>query len=259
MHTYTDLTRVGLLLVPIEVVAHEELRRLLPEDILFGHQRVQFEETDSSVNREAALESLTDALRTLHRMRPKAVAFACTSGGSFAGAKWHELLLEHLRAVDPDIDFFTAADAVARTLIQHDLRRIAMGTPYSPPVLAGLTEILTSRGIEVRSAAALFPDGPPADPWDLMTTTPGRMYEFAQEVDRRDVDCVFLSCTGLHTTPVIERIEERIGKPLLTSNIAIANVFLDALGRRGRQGFGRILSARVGGAGSAVPAVRSAL
>jgi len=151
-----------------------------------------------------------------------------------------------MREVDPNIEFVTAADAVARTLVDFGLRRIAMGTPYNAQVLAGLTDILESRGIEIVSTASLFEDGVPDDPWDVMTTTPERMYEFALEVDREDADCVFLSCTGLHSTPVIARVEERLGKPLLTSNIAIASVLSRALGGQERlPARGRILAGEV--------------
>jgi maleate isomerase len=241
--TYTDQPRVGLLVVPWEVVATEELPRLLPTDVLTYQQRVAFEEIDTPANRQAVATALRDGLRLLHHTRPRAVAFACTSGGSFAGAAWHEELLATMRAVDPNIEFVTAADAVARTLVEFGLRRIAMGTPYNTQVLAGLIEILDGRGIEILSAAPLFPDGQPDDPWDLMTTTPERMYQFALEADRADADCVFLSCSGLHSTPVITRIEEKIGKPLLTSNIAIANILSQVLDGVPRvTGRGRILA-----------------
>lgn len=246
MQTYTDQERVGFLVVPYEVVATEELRRLLPEDVLGYHQRVEFEEVDTPANRAAALDAMLGGVHLLHQTRPKIVAFACTSGGSFAGAAWHEELLAAVRAVAPDIDFVTAADAVARTLVQYGLTRIAMGTPYTPRTLAGLTEILRGRGIEVVDSKPLYPQGLPEDPWDVMTTTPSRMHEFALEVDRDDVDCVFLSCTGLHSSPVIERVEEEIGKPFLTSNIAIANIVLQALdGRPSVKGYGRILAREV--------------
>ena len=35
-------------------------------------------------------------------------------------------------------------------------------------------------------------------------------------------DALFLSCTGLYTSPVVARLESRIGKPVVTSNQAIA-------------------------------------
>jgi maleate isomerase len=33
---------------------------------------------------------------------------------------------------------------------------------------------------------------------------------------------VFISCTGLRTFPVVARLEERLGKPVVTSNQALA-------------------------------------
>lgn len=243
MTTYTDLERVGFLVIPYEVVATEELRRLLPDDVPSYHHRVEFTEVDTPENRAAALRAMVNAVAMLRRIRPKAIVFACTSGGSFAGPAWHEELLAAVREEFPDIPFATAADAVARTLGDRKLTRVAMGTPYSAEIVSGLTAILESRGITVLRSLSLFPQGSPSDPWDLMTTTPERMLEFAKEVDTPDADCVFLSCTGLHSTPVIEEIEREIGKPLVTSNIAIANVVLEELGGdRSMVGLGSVLA-----------------
>jgi maleate isomerase len=37
-----------------------------------------------------------------------------------------------------------------------------------------------------------------------------------------DVDAVFISCTALRCSSVIQRIEDDIGKPVVTSNQALA-------------------------------------
>jgi len=41
-------------------------------------------------------------------------------------------------------------------------------------------------------------------------------------VDQVEVDAIFLSCTNLRTLDVIAPIEERIGKPVLSSNLVLS-------------------------------------
>ncbi|MDB4085456.1 Asp/Glu racemase, partial [Amylibacter sp.] len=42
------------------------------------------------------------------------------------------------------------------------------------------------------------------------------------ELGEQDVDAIFLSCTNLNTLSVIKSIEEKIGKPVLSSNQVLA-------------------------------------
>ena len=36
-------------------------------------------------------------------------------------------------------------------------------------------------------------------------------------VDRPDADCIFISCTGLKTSTIIDSLEERTGKPVVSA------------------------------------------
>lgn len=241
---YADCRRVGVLVIPDEIVATEEISTLLPVgDLIFHHHRVEFDEIDTPANRTSALACLRDAVRIIGRVRPQAVVFACTSGGAFAGAKFHDEILEQMRAALPGVQICTAVDAVARVLTAIGARRVAVGTPYSDDIVAALLDVLVTRGIDVVRTAKLFPAGYP-DPWTVMSTRPEMVAEFAQSINDDRADAVFVSCTGLTSTPVISQVERAIGKPFVTSNIAIARVLQEALGLGPVGGFGSILATK---------------
>ncbi|WP_028709522.1 maleate cis-trans isomerase family protein [Propionicicella superfundia] len=241
--TYTQRRRVGYLVVPYEVVATEEQRVLMPAEVGLYHQRVAFEERDTPENRATALTELSRGCDLLRQTRPELIAFACTSGGAFAGAAWHEHLLGRIRAHLGDIPFTTAADAVATTLLENGLERVAAGMPYSEEIIASLCETLEARGVTLTKVSRLFPDGPAEDPWPLMTTTPAEMARFGERAADPHAQALFLSCTGLHSTPILESLERSIGKPVITSNTAIVHYASTRLGLRPRTGFGCLLDA----------------
>ena len=43
----------------------------------------------------------------------------------------------------------------------------------------------------------------------------------AEQINTPDTDAIFLSCTALPAVAVINRLEDRLGKPVITSNQAM--------------------------------------
>ncbi len=56
---------------------------------------------------------------------------------------------------------------------------------------------------------------------------PETLVALAERVNRPEADLVFLSCTSLNVAQQIDRIEEMIGKPVVTSNQASAWLFMN--------------------------------
>ena len=50
--------------------------------------------------------------------------------------------------------------------------------------------------------------------------TPDFWNKFSLEIDCDDADAVFLSCTGIRSLDIIEKVEAQINKPVITSNQA---------------------------------------
>ena len=52
------------------------------------------------------------------------------------------------------------------------------------------------------------------------TVTPDYWIKFAEEINEKSADAIFLSCGGIRSTEVIQEIEFKTGKPVITSNQA---------------------------------------
>ncbi|MCY1511455.1 ectoine utilization protein EutA [compost metagenome] len=58
---------------------------------------------------------------------------------------------------------------------------------------------------------------------DEMFLTPAEAFlEAALAADSPDADGIFISCTGISVSPIVRELERRTGKPVVTSNQAIA-------------------------------------
>ena len=77
----------------------------------------------------------------------------------------------------------------------------------------------------------------------MQKVAPEAIYEAAIAIDRPDADAVLVSCTALRTSSVIDRIEQHLGKPVVTSNQALAWHALRLAGyAEPRKGLGRLMT-----------------
>ena len=117
------------------------------------------------------------------------------------------------------------------------MRRIALGTPYSPETTAQGKAHLEAQGIEVVNFANL--EGVK----NIYAETAERAYKLARAVDRDDAEAVFLSGTGLPTLPALEPLEQDLGKPVISSASAMMWHALRSAGvGQSIPGYGRLLT-----------------
>ena len=131
----------------------------------------------------------------------------------------------------------TAFGSVVRALERLNVRRLALGTPYSAETTAQGKAHLEAHGIEVVSVANL------QGVTNIYDETAERAYGLARLVDRGDAEGVFLSGTGMPTLPVLELLEQDLGKPVVSSASAMMWHALRLAGvRQPIPGYGRLLT-----------------
>jgi len=144
------------------------------------------------------------------------VAFGCTSASMVIG---EEGVSGELRKVRPEAKYtnpVTAAFAAFRTL---GLRRIAVLTPYSPDINDNLRKAFEARGVGVAAMGTFMR----TDDREAARISTASIRDAAIAAGRTPgVDGVFVSCTSLEVAPVVAEVEAATGKPLLSSNLAMA-------------------------------------
>ncbi len=161
---------------------------------------------------------LADAARLIvPGSRLDVVAFSCTSGTVAIGADKVRAAIEGAR---PGVAVTTPIEAAAAGLETLGARRIALVTPYlirTAELVAGYFE---AAGIDIGALATFDLGGDP----DMNRVAPDAIAAAAADTVARaeKVDAVFVSCTGLRTSPVVGRMEQELGLPVVTSNQALA-------------------------------------
>lgn len=166
------------------------------------------------------------------------IGYGCTSGATVIGSSRIRALI---RAA---CDTPNVSDPIASVIeAVHFLKVQSLGmvTPYIEPVSAAMRAHLQTANVRV---VALESFDIIHDP-DVARVTAGSIKDAAIQVGRANCDGVFVSCTNLAGLSVIAEIEDAIGKPVLTSNQALAWSMCRSADLKPRPGFGQLLSKQI--------------
>ncbi len=209
---------LGLIVLQADETVEPEFRRLLDvEGIALYHGRVP---SGAEVTPEtlAAMEAaIPDAVRLLPpSAKLDVVGYACTSGATIIGEAEVEAAI---RSARPGVATSNPLTAVKAACAALDVRRIGFVTPYIAEVSAAMRGKLEAAGL----AIAAFGSFEQSEEALVARITPDSVLAAILEVGAAETcEAVFASCTNLRATGVIQEAEERLGKPVLTSNQALA-------------------------------------
>jgi len=230
------LANVGVVVLADDMVSEAELRAFLPEDkVGLYATRVPAEVEGSAEALRSIVPHLAAAVgRLVPTETLEAVIFSCTSGSAVIGVDAIEAAVHSVR---PRVPVVTPLAAAAEALGALGARRIAILTPYSDAIHMRMTRYYEDAGFVVAASATY------ACNREDMTRRISEQSLIAggERLAGQDVDAVFISCTALRCSGMIERLEKAINKPVVTSNQASAWKVMRIVGKRmGSKRFGRL-------------------
>ncbi|GAA1233609.1 arylmalonate decarboxylase [Prauserella halophila] len=157
---------------------------------------------------------LSEGAALLGKHTPDAVVWACTSGSfvyGWDGAAEQAAGLSEAAGGVPASSTSLAFVHAARAL---GLRTVAVAASYPDDVAELFADFLDHGGIDVVSAAAADIDTA-AEVGEL---PPERVVELAVSHDHPDADALVVPDTAMRTLALVDEIERRLGKPVLTAN-----------------------------------------
>ncbi|WP_424930390.1 maleate cis-trans isomerase family protein [Amaricoccus tamworthensis] len=144
------------------------------------------------------------------------VGYGCTSGSAVIGA---DRVAELVRAGCETRHVTNPLSALVAACRTQEIKSLSILSPYVEPVSEHLRRVLADEGIEtpVFGSFNIGVEGVVA------RITDRSIVEAAMALDRGpETDAIFLSCTNLQTLDVIPRLEQALGKPVLSSNAVLA-------------------------------------
>jgi maleate isomerase len=216
--------RIGLIIPSSNRMVEQEMVRHVPRGVQAHVMRLRMTGTYHMTLAEL-IPQVEEATRTLTDARCDVVAFHCTANSMSEGLDGEQRLLDAVvRAGAPHAT--TTATAIRAAFDRLGARRLVLLTPYSARVTEEEAEFLHKAGYEVLHATGFAFKGS-----DEYCATPPQFWrDQAVAAARPDADVYLLSCANISTFPVIEEIEARLDRPVVTSNQVVIWHALTQLG-----------------------------
>jgi maleate isomerase len=212
--------RLGLIVLDSDLTIEPDLRRVLPEGVEVHAARVVYPRRVTSENLAIASERAVAAVEQLLPIRPSAIAWACTSGSFCGGRAGNEQLIARLQEAAGEVPVTTASAALVAALSALGVKHPAVGSPYSLAVNERLRRFLGEYDVSPVELRSLH-DGE-LDDYALQDVDDDRLADFIRQLGHTGCDGIVISCTGLATANLAPALERELGRPILTSNLAIA-------------------------------------
>ncbi|MFQ5711405.1 MAG: maleate cis-trans isomerase [Candidatus Geothermarchaeales archaeon] len=238
---YGSRARMGLIVPPTNTVMESEFHRMAPEGVSVHVARPDWDTPDPRPEAMLRLSGgVVHAARRVALAGVQIIIWGCTSGSFLKGLGYDREMAREIEEAT-GVEGLTTSTAVIEALGELGLRRIAVATPYVDEVNEREVEFLAGHGFEVTEIKGLGI----IDPLGIGRLTPSVAYDLAKEVDSPGAEGVFISCTDLRTIDVIGRLEEELGKPVISSSQASMWAALNRVGVMDViDGFGCLLARR---------------
>ncbi|MAF49589.1 MAG: hypothetical protein QGH73_18160 [Rhodospirillales bacterium] len=231
--------RIGVIIPTVNTVTEPEFHAMAPDGVTSHFTRMPIHFHPEEDGFKELMDDLEIRLEELKTCGSTIVAYNCTVGSMACPA---DMLKAKLEGVSGAPAVATAA-SVIKALEVLGARRISMATPYPQATNEHEKEYLAAAGIEVIAMAGYpFPDDDLGGQ-NFATVPPGEVLAHARAVDRPESQAVFISCANFGSAGIAQELEDEIGKPVITSNIANFWAALRAGGIDDRiEGFGSLLA-----------------
>ena len=209
---------LGLIILQTDETIESEFSKILPKDgVALYHSRIPM---CNEVNSDT-LKQMQIAIPASAGLLPPALLFdvigyGCTSGACLIGP---DAVRDAVQQAHPEAKVTDPMSAIIAACEALGVKKLGFLTPYVAEVSAQMREKLEASGYSV----AAFSSFEETEDKVVAKITENSILEAIESVAAQaQCDAVVVSCTSLRTTGLVEEAERRIGKPVISSNLAMA-------------------------------------
>jgi len=228
--------KIGIIIPSLNNTMEPELNRIAPRGVAVYCTRLLLEKglPDNLEKLATDTEKAADLLKTAD---VTGILYGCTSGSLIKGTGWDQEIIRRIES-RAGIPATTTSTAVIEAFKELKVKSVAVATPYVEEVNRIERDFFEAHGVKVVHIQGLgYTTG-----GELHKESPESAYLFARKVDRKEAECLFISCTDFAAIDILNVLEQDLGKPVMSSNTASLWGILKKLEIKERiEDFGEIL------------------
>ena len=166
------------------------------------------------------------------------VVYGCTSGTIAAGFNSIE---KKVKLAKPEARVTTPSTAAIKALKKLEIKNLSIFTPYSKKLNDEVVEYFKKEGFKITSNSYFDIKSD----YDIGKVDQNYLYDVLSKIDLKDADALFVSCTALPVLPIIDKLEKKLNKIVLSSNQALIWDTLEKIGKNESvEGFGTLFKSK---------------
>ena len=229
--------KVGLIALSTDQTIEKDFKNIcsnLPLDIFINRIHNQ-----NPLTKENLLKMREDLASVTKKILPdeklNTIAYGCTSGTITIG---EDSVKEKILSAKPGSYVTTPVTSAIKAFKLMNIKKIALFTPYPDPVNKIILEYFTKKNIEVLSFASLNLN---LDS-EFANVDPNYILEISSKLETKNADALFISCTALPVLNILDKLEQTIKKPVLSSNQTLIWDTIRSIGYKSPiKGYGKLL------------------
>jgi len=229
--------KIGLLALSTDLTIEKDFNSIchkLPLDIFVNRIHNENPLTkENLLKMHEQIESITEKI--LPGEKIDTVAYACTSGTIAIG---EDKVKEKIQLAKPGCHVTTPITSAIKAFNKMNVKKVAVFTPYPESVNKTIYEYLIKKNINVTSFSTFNLN---LDV-DFARVDPKYLSEILSKLNINDADALFISCTALPALEILDEVENKINKPVFSSNQTLIWDTIRSAGYKSSiEGYGKLL------------------
>ena len=228
--------RIGLIALASDFMIEKDFLNIIKDkNIDFFVNRIKCYNPLTSENLIKMSEEVTDVTSDiLPDEKIDCVVYGCTSGTIAAG---HDSIEKKIKLAKPEAKVTTPSTAAITALKKLNIKKISIFTPYPKKLNNEVVDFFKNEKFEITSNSYFDIDSD----IDIGKVDPDYLYDVLINMDHKDADALFVSCTALPVLSIIDKLEKKLNKFVLSSNQALIWDTLEKIGKNNSiNGFGKL-------------------
>ena len=208
--------RIGLITLASDFRIEKDFSNVIHgEEIDLYCNRIQCYNPLTNETLKKMADDITDVTKEiLPDQKLDCVAYGCTSGTIAAG---YSSIYEKVNLAKPNTKVTTPITSAIKALKKFNFNKISVFTPYTNEINQSVVEYFKKENIKVISLTYFDIESD----LDIGKVDPDYLFEVLSKIDLSKSDALFVSCTALPVLSLIDQLEKKLGKIVLSSNQAL--------------------------------------
>tara|TARA_B100000029_G_scaffold493262_1_gene555559 strand:- start:1356 stop:2105 length:750 start_codon:yes stop_codon:yes gene_type:complete len=229
--------KVGLLALSTDLTIESDFQSIcqkLPFDLFVNRIHNENPLTQENLLKMyGQIESVTEKI--LPGQKINTVAYGCTSGTIAIG---EDKVIKKIQLAKPNCYVTTPITSAIKAFRELNVKKIALFTPYPETVNKVILEYFNKKNINVVSFSTFNID---LDE-DIASVDKKHLLKTLIKLDVNEADALFISCTALPALEILDQVEKKINKIVLSSNQTLIWDTLRSIGYKSSvKGYGKLL------------------